>query len=535
MPKIRDSSTNLLRKVPMIAIETTYDGKTVYALPLKVIGGDFLTEALADGLYLRLDTTNDPLTADLDLNSNSLLRCGLLDMTGDIDMNSNNIGECANLDMTGLLTISNTAPTIRFTDTDVGDNDYTMTVDGDNFRISNVDGFASGFIIPDHPIELFPSIPNTAAFTSAQVMLFRPTVAIAPVSNISVIRDLTTATMGGLFSSYSVITAQPVCENINANAGAVYLFVSQGISKSTNALYPPSSYRSYDHRGIIEADGAAVPNCAGNFGLLDIGMCRAVNSGSITVDFWVTAGNSSVPGLGVVSATVGASCTVTDRIVFNANNTNLNGDGGAEAITNQYGFKCGPLTSASAINCGAWIDGTSGAAANYGIVLNSDLADGGAIWFGAGQDAKIYYDGNDLIIDPDIVGSGSVLIGATGNNDMILNDIEINGLLNHDGSSIGFYGVTPVVRPAAYTQTYSTATRTHSNLTSATLTDSTGGSTDDTVAQVTDNSETTNNTTINDNFAELTEEVNALRVDLVNVKGVVNQVIDDLQNNGILQ
>ncbi len=113
--------------------------------------------------------------------------------------------------------------------------------------------------------------------------------------------------------------------------------------------------------------------------------------------------------------------------------------------------------------------------------------------------------------------------------------VQFDGDIDHNGTNIGLWGVTPTTRPTAFTQTYSTATKTHSALTSATLTDSSGGSTDNTVAAVSDNSETTNNTTINDNFAEVTEEINALRVDMENTKQVLNQVIDDLQSYGALQ
>ncbi len=53
----------------------------------------------------------------------------------------------------------------------------------------------------------------------------------------------------------------------------------------------------------------------------------------------------------------------------------------------------------------------------------------------------------------------------------------LDGNLEHTGSgtSIGFFGVGPVTQPGAYTQTYATADKTHAALTSATLTDSTGG------------------------------------------------------------
>lgn len=78
---------------------------------------------------------------------------------------------------------------------------------------------------------------------------------------------------------------------------------------------------------------------------------------------------------------------------------------------------------------------------------------------GTGQDSEIYYDGTNLIADPDVVGTGRLLIGATGDDDMLLNAIEIDGALNHDGTTVGFYGVAPTTRSAAYTPTNVTADR----------------------------------------------------------------------------
>ncbi len=75
-----------------------------------------------------------------------------------------------------------------------------------------------------------------------------------------------------------------------------------------------------------------------------------------------------------------------------------------------------------------------------------------ALILGTGLDSSIFYNNTNLIIDPDLVGSGRVLIGATGDDDMLLNDIEIDGDLNHDGSNIGFYGTTPAAQSSAYTR-----------------------------------------------------------------------------------
>ena len=128
------------------------------------------------------------------------------------------------------------------------------------------------------------------------------------------------------------------------------------------------------------------------------------------------------------------------------------------------------------------------------------------------------------------------------------NEIEINGDLNHDGSNVGFYGVAPATRPTAYTQTYSATTRTHSNLTSATLTDNSGGTANTTVQALTDPADTPITADalrddlvanlipeLRNNFADLAAQINALIVDLTNAKQVLNQAIDDHQLNGLLQ
>lgn len=95
---------------------------------------------------------------------------------------------------------------------------------------------------------------------------------------------------------------------------------------------------------------------------------------------------------------------------------------------------------------------------------------------------------------------------------------------------LGFWNATPVVQPSAFTQTYATASKTHANLTSATLTDSTGGTANTTCVAIAGTGDDAN---INNNFADIIAQVNALRVDLENAKQVLNAVIDDDQTIGI--
>jgi hypothetical protein len=108
--------------------------------------------------------------------------------------------------------------------------------------------------------------------------------------------------------------------------------------------------------------------------------------------------------------------------------------------------------------------------------------------------------------------------------------MEIDGALNHDGTTVGFYGVTPATRPSAYTQTYSTADKTHAAPTAATLSVADGaGTNDNTIGAITADA------SVIAAVQEIADEINKLVADVADVKQVVNSVIDDLQTLGILQ
>lgn len=110
----------------------------------------------------------------------------------------------------------------------------------------------------------------------------------------------------------------------------------------------------------------------------------------------------------------------------------------------------GMLVASSAATTGTWsqlsgivVDPQTSGVVNHGLWLHGDGL-GACLCFGAGltvnPDARMYYNGSNLVIDPDVLGSGRVFIGATGDDDMLLNDIEIDGDLNHDGSNLGLFG-----------------------------------------------------------------------------------------------
>lgn len=110
--------------------------------------------------------------------------------------------------------------------------------------------------------------------------------------------------------------------------------------------------------------------------------------------------------------------------------------------------------------------------------------------------------------------------------------------LGKAGSSIGQYGVTAVARPAAYTQSYASASRSHATPTAsdpgaATIADpadspaSVDALRDDLVANTIPNIRTA--------LAALRTQITNLITDVANVKQVVNSVIDDHQTRGDFQ
>ena len=97
---------------------------------------------------------------------------------------------------------------------------------------------------------------------------------------------------------------------------------------------------------------------------------------------------------------------------------------------------------------------------------------------------------------------------------------RITGPLLHTGTTAGFFGVAAVARPAAITQVYATADRTHANFTSADLAAFTGG-----IIGFLDAAERDN----------LRTQFNALRADVADVKQLLNALIDDQQSLGFEQ
>jgi len=109
---------------------------------------------------------------------------------------------------------------------------------------------------------------------------------------------------------------------------------------------------------------------------------------------------------------------------------------------------------------------------------------------------------------------------------ILVDEAEIDAALNHDGSTVGFFGVTPASRAAALTQTYSTADRTLSAYTA-----------DDESSAYTG----IDNLQLGSVYATVAD-LNALRTAYENLRAftedlaqMLNSVIDDLQTYGLEQ
>lgn len=95
-------------------------------------------------------------------------------------------------------------------------------------------------------------------------------------------------------------------------------------------------------------------------------------------------------------------------------------------------------------------------------------------------------------------------------------------IIGQSGSKIGFYGITPAVRPTALTQTYATASATHAAVTQ--LAAPAGG-----VGVAAGGWSTAANRDL------AITSINAARTDIANLKNFVNQIVDQLQLLGLLQ
>ena len=144
---------------------------------------------------------------------------------------------------------------------------------------------------------------------------------------------------------------------------------------------------------------------------------------------------------------------------------NDNGNGTVINITDLNGiyirdpFRFGSSSGTQTNVTGIKIDKATVGTNKAGLWLNGDGA-GSDVIIGAGRDAKIYYDGTDVIIDPNVVGTGKVLIGATANDTINAGSYEVGGVAGLTGVYTFGGGSTGDIASMTYTSGILTAVTT---------------------------------------------------------------------------
>lgn len=156
-----------------------------------------------------------------------------------------------------------------------------------------------------------------------------------------------------------------------------------------------------------------------------------------------------------------------------------------------------------------------------------------------GDALKMYVSNDEVGITA--LGGDAIVVQLEGNLDAILSstddisvntvtttagatigtDLEIDGALNHDGTTIGFFAGVPAVKTALVDA---------GALTGVAITDSSGGTPASTLVAVSGSGDDAN---VNNNFASLAEEVEANRVDMALVHAALNAALDALQTYGL--
>ncbi len=224
--------------------------------------------------------------------------------------------------------------------------------------------------------------------------------------------------------------------------------------------------------------GVTITNLYGNLLRIDTGS----TAGAVT----------TASTMGIVAPSLGTLKPATMNGIL------INNQGSASIVTS-IGIDIQAQTG-STTNIGVRI----ALAGTYSLQLSdtTGVAAGGITF---GTDTTLYRSGADTLKTDDKL--------------LVTGELELDGALNHDGTTAGFFSVTPTTQPSAYTQTYATADKTHANLTSADIGAFTGGTVGFLDAAERDNIRT---------------QYNALKADVTDLKQLVNSVIDDLQALGLV-
>lgn len=368
----------------------------------------------------------------------------------------------------------------------------------------------------------------------------------------------------------SALSADVMLSNIDVSGSGTGLYVVEdcvGVT-AVNVIANDCTQYGIICDGELRVFGFTSNNCVTAAAFCNLGGRLQVSGFDVSASFngnWYAFNSNSTNGIDVSHGRIAMSGTGFKTAVANtaagvADLSHIVSSGGSFGVLiNAGGFRRGPgvdFSSASTpfdiSGTGAELAVTIGPLESYtGTTKRLGVATSGA-QIDVGAPAVVF---GSTVVSPTIKQADDATNSATGDEMSLLAQtctgttstggswrissgggtsqdgrgrLQVDGVTRYeiDHVGMGFFGVTPVARPAAYTQTYSTATRTHAAYTAD----------DESVAYIgIDNAQGgTPYATVADLNA-LRVAVENLRVHHESTSAVLNQVIDDLQALGPLQ
>lgn len=236
----------------------------------------------------------------------------------------------------------------------------------------------------------------------------------------------------------------------------------------------------------------------------NISICNS-DTGAITVTLTHTVGGTAHI-VGTATLAVGDTLLIGDAV------TVLDSSGNVKlAFASSTTTFTGDVTLS--VGKDLIFDGTTGQSE---IHVPDNLADALSMKIAAGADLLQFDTSTGAIV---------LNVGATVRLN-VLGDAQIGSATT---DLVAFHGSTPTDQCAAYTQTFATADRTHAARTATALTVADGAGTNDgTIGAITADA------SVIAAVQELAAKINALIVDLADTASVVNAVVDDLQEKGLV-
>ena len=438
--KINDNFTELYNKDTAQDVDidqnTAHSGLTnnPHGTDIENLGSGTLAELNAAVTDATLDDAGDPR----DPNAHNHTASDVTDFDTEV---GNHIDVAANTTHRGLTTLNahgNTADASITIGTGAVGVDYTLTFDGDTSDgVLTWDESAIAFTVSDNfYVTDRLSVGGDAEhdFLGGQRSIITAKDTVAAGSGVTSGMDFHIKIGGGTSGAIPIGIAAVGEYEGSSSLSLDTVTGIRGEGKYSATVLPSTA--STNVQGIV---GVAVQNStiaggtfAGVKGLFSIGSSK----GLVSEVVGLLSSRTNIPSGGVTDL---CGVKVADG------STALGAAGG-----NYFGIyvEDQSMLSLSGYGAGIWIEQQANITGPvYGLVLDGDSA-GADILLGADLDSAIYYDSADLILDPDLIGTGKVLIGATGDDDMVLNAIDIGGDITHTGTNAGFFSATPVTQPA---------------------------------------------------------------------------------------